>query len=340
MALMGKTRRTIGLTFGLLLSACLDEPRLKADTEANFTASFAAVTRHLGNAEDEKLDSALRDIVLVQGSLYGPLFDAKNYRLPSGEPGAALGQGLTNALADSMTKAIELGVTSKWNENRAKAVVQNAWAIVDGRTAKEILAIAKNERKMAAESALAIYRDQLAKAKMALNDIQTEADISARNQAEQKSLIERIEITKPRFTFEKSGFTEQPTISFTIANKGTIPVKRIFVHGQVQTPGRAIPWVEADFNYTFPGGLEPRETKELSLSPNMFSDWGKVPREAVRGAVLSLNLMALEDAAEKRFGEDTSDRDRMDLRKKALEDGIRTLEGKINDLEMQVRQGG
>ena len=162
--------------------------------------------------------------------------------------------------------------------------------------------------------------EQLAQAQSALNDLRTE-----------KELLAQIEITKSHFTFEKLGFLEQPTISLTIANKSTIPIKRIFVHGKLQTPGRSVPWVERDFNYEITGGLEPQETQNLELNPNTFSDWGNVPRDAVRGAVLNLTLIAFEDAAGKRYGDDAT---------KTLVDKIQTLQDKINDMKTQLNQGG
>lgn len=71
----------------------------------------------------------------------------------------------------------------------------------------------------------------------------------------------------------------------------------------------------------------------------MFSDWGKVPQKAVDGAVLTLELMAFEDATGKRFGQDPGNDDRLAARKKALEGAVRELEGKIADIEKQLQHG-
>jgi hypothetical protein len=324
----------IPLIAALLLAGCFEEQKLKADTESHFATSYDAMTNGLSRADRDKLDSALKDIVLAQVGLYGPMFEAKTYHLPSSEPGSALGQAFANNLTNAMGAAISQG----WSLSRAKFVVENARAIVDGHTANEVLVIAENERKKAVESSLAVYREQLAKAKAAINDIHNEAEAADKKQSEAQSLLQQIEITKPLFSFSK-GTIEQPVISFTISNNGTIPIRRIYVHGKLQTPARAIPWVEADFNYEFPGGLEPREAKDLVLSPNMFGDWGKVPREAVQGALLSLKLTAFEDAAQKRIGDVSPSREQSELRKTALDEGIRTLEGKINDLEARIKKG-
>lgn len=331
--------------FALLLSGCFDDPKLRADTEADFSSSLEAVNKGLSGPEREKLDAALKDIVLVQIGFYGPLFTAKNFRPPvdasnaaSKNPFSAFSEGLAAATLTAAGGVVATGFDQGWMANRPKAVVQNARAIVDGRSAKEIIDIANTERKRAMEAALAIYHEQLVKAKSALNDLSADALAADRTRDEQKDLLARIEITKPRFTKEKSMFSEDPVISFTIANKGPVAVKKIFLGGKVQTPGRSIPWVSHDLNYEFPGGLEPGETKSLKLSP-WASDWNKVPAEFLQGVLLDLTLTAFEDAAGKRFGSGADDREPLNTRKKALDAGIQTLEGKITDLENQLQQG-
>jgi hypothetical protein len=325
-------KRVVAIVMISFLSGCFEDPKLKANSEDNFTTSLAAVTRNMSEAEKEKLDAALKDIVLVEVGFYGPELEAKSYRPSSNEPGAALGKAIMGAGVASMKSAVETG----WSANRAKAVVQNARAVVDGRTAKEIIIIAQDERKKSIDAALAIYHDQLEKARVALNDIDAEANADEKKQAEQKALLDRIEITKPHFDFKKVLYSDDPDISFTIANNGAIPIKRIFVNGKLQTPGRAIPWVDSDFNYEFPGGLEPKEVKALDLTPNMFSDWGKVPKETVSGVLLTLTLLAFEDASGKRIGSESNDVTSINNRKKALQDEILELEEKIKQTETQT----
>jgi hypothetical protein len=238
-----------------------------------------------------------------------------------------------------MSPLLDTALSASWERSRAKLVVENARALVDGRSAKEILKIANDERKKARDAALAVYREQLAKAKAALNDGRIQTGEAQRARAEQQVILQSVKVSNARFAYQKSGFLDEPTISFTISNQGTIPLKRIFMHGRVQTPGRAIPWVDADFNYEFPGGLEPKETKTLNLSPNMFSDWGKVPKEAAKGTVLDLALTAFEDASAKKYGRDAASEESISEREKALEDGIKTLEDKIKQLEAPPSQG-
>jgi hypothetical protein len=336
---MHRTIAIFPFAIGLLLSACFEEPKLQADTEADFNTSFATLTQNMNSADKEKLDAALKDIVLVEKEGYGPFPEAVIYRTAAEHNNPPNGDAIKSFLS-GFRPAFDASFATNWATNRAALVVTNARALVDGHSAKEILVIAESERKKAVEATLTIYRDQLAKAKLALTDIRAEAEAAQRKRAEQQIILQSVQITNPRFTYEKSGFLEQPAIYFTIANGSTIPIKRIYVHGKVQTPGRAIPWVEADFNYAFPGGLEPKETKTLNLSPNMFSDWGKVPKEAVKGSILDLTLTSFEDATGKSYGDDAAKNQTFDLRKNALEDGIQTLQDKINELERKQQGGG
>jgi hypothetical protein len=102
---MAKKRQAYPLAFplviGLWLTGCFEEPKLKADTEANFESSYAILVKDMSSADRERLDTALKDIALVETAIYGPLRDAKLYRFPSGEAGAAFqafGSGIDQAM--------------------------------------------------------------------------------------------------------------------------------------------------------------------------------------------------------------------------------------------------
>jgi urease gamma subunit len=86
------------------------------------------------------------------------------------------------------------------------------------------------------------------------------------------------------------------TLSFTITNNSKVVVKSFSLHGRLQTPGRTLPWIEADANYTPPGGLEPGEKRHLDLSPNMMSDWAKAEDEWLKTGKLNLEVVSIVDS--------------------------------------------
>ncbi len=62
-------------------------------------------------------------------------------------------------------------------------------------------------------------------------------------------------------------------------------------HAVLSTTGRSVPWVDADFNYEIPGGMEPGETQKWDLSPNLFdSDWAHA-KDASSNAVLKVTVV-------------------------------------------------
>ena len=333
-------RGALAIAIGLLLSACLEEPKLKADSESNFSTSLAAITKDLSAADSEKLDSALKDIVLVQIESYGPLPEAIVYRAAAEKLGAPPDEQSITLFMYGFRPAFDSSFAGNWTANRAALVVKNARQLVDGRATKEIFVIAHDERKRATESALNIYREQLAKAKSALNGLRIEVEEITNSEAEQKALLDRIEIGNPRFRFQKSVLRDEPVISLIIANKGTLAVKRIFIDGTLQTPGRSVPWVQGAFDYEFRGGFESGENKTLNVTPSMFSRWASVPREAIDGAVLTLKLTAFEDAGGNRIGQDAERRNKLSKRSSALERGLRELERRISTLGGQLDQAG
>ena len=142
------------------------------------------------------------------------------------------------------------------------------------------------------------YTTRIAKLELGITE-----DVSAihRINAERekyKNTVESIHIDAPKYRISKSMFSQQPIISFRITNNSKIVVKRIYAHGILSSPGRTIPWVSDDFNYEFTGGLEPGESKNLDLEPNMFGEWRYNNDYSNKTDLkLEISLMNLEDAS-------------------------------------------
>lgn len=193
---------------------------------------------------------------------------------------------------------------------------------------------AAQEQRARLAADLAKDQEQLAKVQAALAEAQSELQAVTARQAEAQALIEKLVITDARFRYQKGYAGDQPAISFTLANNGSIPVKSIYVAGTLQTPGRSVPWLTESFKHDVRGGLEPGERAKFDLAPNMFSEWGKVPADVVGAAVLTLKLTAFEDPSGKRIGSDVDDKDKQ-TRDKAAE-RVKSLEAEKQGLEAKV----
>jgi hypothetical protein len=89
-------------------------------------------------------------------------------------------------------------------------------------------------------------------------------------------------VSRSRLYRETRGFMTEPVIELSVKNGTQSPVSRAYFHGVVASPGRSVPWISADFNYSISGGLEPGESATWKLTPNMFGEWGtKTPPDAI-----------------------------------------------------------
>ncbi len=137
---------------------------------------------------------------------------------------------------------------------------------LDGKSAREVIADAK---KVKAERR-ARQREQIVRE---VNELQEKRKRALEAEAQLKSFA----VDRSRFYFNQSGFRRQAVIELSVRNGTTHAVSRAYFHGVLATPGRSVPWVEEDFNYSISGGLEPGESATWQLVPNMFGEWDKAP---------------------------------------------------------------
>lgn len=103
---------------------------------------------------------------------------------------------------------------------------------------------------------------------------------SLRAQAETAmASMKKFEIEQARFYFSKDRFSSDPVIDLSIKNGTDQAVSRFYCRGVLSSPGRETPWVDDTFNYSVRGGIQPGETKQFKLSPNMFGAWGQAPKD-------------------------------------------------------------
>jgi len=97
-----------------------------------------------------------------------------------------------------------------------------------------------------------------------------------------KQKLAEFQVTRSRFYIDEGAFVTKPVIELSVTNRTSSPVSRAYFHGVVASPGRAVPWISENFNYSISGGLEKGESATWRLNPNMFSAWStKTPQDAV-----------------------------------------------------------
>lgn len=169
-------------------------------------------------------------------------------------------------------------------ERGAEAAANEARTRLNGMSADEVLREAdriKAERERREREA-------------ALVEIRTLRQSRQRAQRDARNLAAFV-ITGARYYKDRDYFgMVEPVIRLTMTNNTEHPISRAYFRGVLQSPGRSVPWVEEDFNYSIEGGIEPEESKTISLAPNMFGEWGTT--EAPGDAVLGVTVVKLDGA--------------------------------------------
>ena len=155
---------------------------------------------------------------------------------------------------------------------------------LDGKTAAEVIAEAEKVR---------LEREIEEQKQIAAEIAELEKEKEAADAAKEK--LEDFEIIRTRFYYSEGGFTRDPTIELSVKNNLNEAVSRAYFHGVLATPGRSVPWVAEDFNYSISGGLEPNEEATWKLAPNMFGAWDKAPRDR-SDMVLTVTVTRLDGA--------------------------------------------
>lgn len=88
-------------------------------------------------------------------------------------------------------------------------------------------------------------------------------------------------VSRSRFEQQKRRFSTRAVIDLTVKNGTEHPVSRAYFRGTVSSPGRSVPWIQDDFSYSIPGGLEPGEEATWSLSPLGYEWDTEVPADAI-----------------------------------------------------------
>jgi hypothetical protein len=181
---------------------------------------------------------------------------------------------------------VDFGTLFSGTTDAAQNAAKDMKAALDGKTGPEVIAMAAKieeaERQKRREAAM-----------KEIGELVKERDAAAKSRAE----LAKFEVLRARFSKPKNYFgMPEPQILLRVKNGTAQPISRAYFHGKLTSPGRSVPWVEDDFNYTISGGLEPGEEAEWTLAPNMFSDWGSADAPADAG--LEVTVVRLDGPAQ------------------------------------------
>lgn len=165
-----------------------------------------------------------------------------------------------------------------------------ALASLDGKSAEEIMQ----------EADAIIAAREAREREQALQEI-AELEQRVRDAEAAKQELAKFTINRSRFhlQYDRYSVRPEPILELSMTNGTDQAVGRVFAVGTIASPGRTIPWLIEDFNFSVSGGIEPGEEYETRLNPNMFSEWGKVRPPS--DAVFTVEVVELEKGDGERF---------------------------------------
>jgi hypothetical protein len=126
------------------------------------------------------------------------------------------------------------------------------------------------------------------------------------SRAEQQSagtdkILAAVTVENPRYYWNRGKNSDQPSIEFSVANRGASAITGITVNGVLTMHGRAEPLAAGHLYYVFWRALQPSEQRPVMLVPDPRSAWANKNLETAYDADLMLKVTNFSDTTGKRL---------------------------------------
>ncbi|MDB5572004.1 MAG: hypothetical protein JWN93_3187 [Hyphomicrobiales bacterium] len=270
--------RAWGLLAILALAGCSGEPKLRADSEANFRRSYERIARVASAERLATLDGALKAILQARARIY----DMDRTEGFSGAAEIAPGSRAFTPLVEN------------WTQARAALVASQIGPMVDERTIDEVLALAAR-REAAAAARLAQWAARLNAPLDGMWRIERVPQIPVLGERD-KELLARVKITGESQMALGAGDGARGVVAFLIENGLETPLRSVLL--STRDPARAGEALEASFEYVFPASLPPGSTQRV-ISRIVWPAQGLAP--GLKSA-LRLHVAGVQDKAGQAIG--------------------------------------
>jgi len=262
------------LIMAVFLSGCAD-PKIDVSTEELSKKSVEKVRNSLPEAKRAEFDNAMQAIIMSAAFSKINFADIMAGKKPE-EP----------------TSKDALKILQPIHGKTGEQVIAEGNRIKEEYAAKEKERVAKRlaeDREKAAKD----REDVLAKIK----DLESKKALVEASKAE----LVKFRIISARFYKKDKKFMDriigkEPAIDLNVKNETSHPVSRAYFIGTLSSPGRSVPWLREDFNYSILGGLEKGEEAVWKLAPNPYGKWGTGTIDAPENAVLTVETVRLDGA--------------------------------------------
>ncbi len=191
------------------------------------------------------------------------------------------------------------------DEQKAKFEQAVRYIAFDGLTLSDIMSTDDTIKKIKEKFKNKSYDDIIVDArKIIKREIADLNNEKAASEAARKSL-ESIVVEKTTLTTDNSGFMPRRILYLLVKNNTGQTLSTVAFNIKTFSPGREVPYLNDDFKYEIPGGIQAGEKLEWQLEPNTFlnSEWNR----DVPNGIIKIKAIACSDANGNLIFQDTWD---------------------------------
>ncbi len=145
---------------------------------------------------------------------------------------------------------------------------------VDGKTAKEVIVMAKEQKEKR-------IKEGRATAKQQIDELyKQKAELEA-----QLVELNKFEVSNAQLSSVYDNFFKRDDyyVTITVKNGTSQAISRAYFEGIMKSPNRDVPWSIEKFDYKINGGINPGESTTWKIKQSIINDWDKslYPKDAV-----------------------------------------------------------
>lgn len=178
---------------------------------------------------------------------------------------------------EKMTESTERLINSLNDKQKTKYEQAVRFIAFDGLTFNDLMSTDETIKKIKNKFKNKSYDDLIYDArKIVKKQIKTLESERAASASARKSL-EAIDVQRTTITTDSSGFLPKRILYMMVKNNTGSTLSTVGFNIKTFAPGREVPYLNDDFKYEIPGGIQAGETLEWQLEPNTFSndEWNR-----------------------------------------------------------------
>lgn len=206
-------------------------------------------------------------------------------------------QEIRSTLSDADRQAFDAAIQFADATSALSGRKTDSFQAFDGMTADEVVAKAASIINDVSQRMARLEEQRRAAEEAAERKTLDELEAKVSRNEEMARELAKFEIEPTHFRQQESsmlGSDYVDIVSMNVRNGTEHAISYAVLHAVLQTPGRAVPWVQGELRREIPGGLEPGETDMWTIRAygGMLEDWGRV--KVPDDAELSISVVRLD----------------------------------------------